>query len=207
MRLLGLARAEREDLLALLESLSPQEWQQPSLCEGWTVHDVVAHVLSYEELAARQLASRFAKGRFRTDRVNGIGLAEYGTRRPQELVELLRRHLTPRGLTAGLGGAIGLTDGMIHQQDIRRPLARPSPIPAERLVPALWTALFAPVVRGVVRTRDVRLVATDLEWAFGRGPQVHGTGEALLMAIAGRRGLTGELTGPGAHRLLRRIGG
>ena len=73
-------------------------------------------------------------------------------------------------------------------------------------MPALWTALFAPVVRGVVRARDVRLVGTDLDWAFGRGPEVRGTGEALLMAIAGRRGLAGELTGAGADRLLERIG-
>ncbi len=206
MSFIELARAEREDLLTLLESLSSEEWRKPSLCAGWSVHDVVAHLLSYEELGARQLAARFAKGWFLTDRVNGIGLAEYRTRSPEELVALLRQHLTPRGLTAGMGGAIGLTDGMIHQQDIRRPLGRPRAIPVERLVPALWTALFAPVVRGVVRTRDVRLVATDLDWAFGRGPAVRGTGEALLMAVAGRGGLSGELTGPGVGRLLRRIG-
>ena len=183
------------------------EWRKPSLCAGWNVHDVVAHMLSYDELGARQLVGRFAKGWFLTSRVNGIGLAEYRTRSPEELVVLLRQHLTPRGLTAGMGGAIGLTDGMIHQQDIRRPLGRLRVIPVERLVPALWTALFAPVVRGVVRSRGVRLVGTDLDWAFGRGPEVRGTGEALLMAVAGRRGLAGELSGPGADRLLRRIGG
>ncbi len=206
MSLMELARAEREDLLALLESLSPHEWQEQSSCAAWSVADVVTHVLSYEGLGPRQLVGRFARGWFITDRVNAVGLAE--TRRsPEELLDLLRRHLSPSGLTAGMGGAIGLTDGMIHQQDIRRPLHRPRDIPAERLVPALWTALFAPVVRGVVRTRDVRLVATDLDWAFGRGPEVHGTGEALLMAVAGRRGLGAELTGPGAHRLLGRLGG
>ncbi len=142
------ASCQSEDLLTLLESLSSEEWRKPSLCAGWSVHDVVAHLLSYEELGARQLAARFAKGWFLTDRVNGIGLAEYRTRSPEELVALLRQHLTPRGLTAGMGGAIGLTDGMIHQQDIRRPLGRPRAIPVERLVPALWTALFAPVVGG-----------------------------------------------------------
>lgn len=206
MGLMESARAEREELLVLLESLSPQEWQQPSLCTGWTVADVVTHVLSYEGLGPRPLVRRFARGRFLPDRVNAVGLAE--TRRsPEELLALLRRHLSPSGLTAGLGGAIGLTDGMIHQQDVRRPLHRPRVIPAERLVPALWTALFAPVVRGAVRARDVRLVATDLDWSFGRGPEVHGTGEALLMAIAGRRGVRDELTGPGARRLGDRLGG
>ena len=206
MTVIDLARAERQDLLELLERLSPAQWATPSLCAGWTVRDVVAHALSYDELGPRQLATRFARGRFLVDRVNAVGLQENSARTPAELVDLLRAHLTPRGLPAGLGGAIGLTDGMIHQQDIRRPLGRPRTIPAERLVPALRTALFAPVVRGVLRVRDVRLVATDLEWTFGRGPEVRGTGEALLMAVAGRGAVADELAGPGRDRVVPRLG-
>ena len=206
MTVMELARADREDLLELLERLFPEQWAAPSLCAGWTVRDVVAHLLSYDELTARQLAARFARGRFLVDRVNAAGLQDNAARTPADLVELLRAHLTPSGLPAGLGGAIGLTDGMIHQQDIRRPLGLPRTIPAERLVPALRIALFAPVVRGVLRVRDVRLVATDLEWSSGRGPEVRGTGEVLLMAVAGRRAVADELAGPGQDRLVRRLG-
>lgn len=205
MSLMGPARAEREDLHALLGDLTPAQWAAPSLCEGWSVRDVVAHVLSYDELGPRQLGERFARGRFTVDRTNDIGLREYGRRSPAELVRLLDDHLTPAGLTAGLGGAIALTDGMIHQQDIRRPLGLPRQIPAERLVPALRTALFSPILLGVVRVRGVRLVATDLDWAFGRGPEVRGAGEALLMAVAGRRRVVGELSGPGWEKLARRL--
>jgi uncharacterized protein (TIGR03083 family) len=205
MDVMALARAEREDLLDLLVTLGPEQWRAASLCTGWTVQDVVAHVLSYEELGPRQLAARFARGRLAFDRVNAVGLREYGSRSPAELVDLLRRHLTPTGLTAGLGGAIALTDGLIHHQDIRRPLGLPREVPAERLVPALRTALFAPTLRGVVRVRDVRLVATDVDWAFGRGPEVRGAAEALLMAVAGRSTVTDELTGPGRERLARRL--
>lgn len=203
---MALARAEREDLLDLLGTLTPEQWRAPSLCAGWSVHDVVAHVLSYEELGPRQLAARFARGSFRFGRVNAVGLREYADRSPAELTDLLRRHLTPTGLTAGLGGAIALTDGLIHHQDIRRPLGLPRAVPAERVRPALRTALFAPTLLGVVRVRDVRLVATDLDWAFGRGPEVRGTAEALLMAVAGRRGIAAELSGPGRERIARRLG-
>ena len=206
MSVMALARAEREDLLELLERLTPDQWRAPSLCEGWTVRDVVAHMFSYDELGPRQLAARFARGRFLVDRVNAVGLTENAARTPAELVELVRAHLTPSGLTAGLGGAIGLTDGLIHQQDIRRPLGEPRAIPAERLLPALRTALFGPVLRGVLRVRDVRLSATDMDWTFGRGPEVRGTGEALLMAVAGRKAVAGELDGPGAERVVRRLG-
>lgn len=189
-----------------MEGLGPEEWRAPSLCAGWAVQDVVAHVLSYDELGPRQLASRFARGLFLVDRVNAVGLDEYRSRTPGELVDLLRAHLTPSGLPAGMGGTIALTDGLVHQQDIRRPLDRPRTIPADRLVPALRTAMFGPVLRGVLRARDVRLVATDIDWSFGRGPEVHGTAEALLMAVAGRRAVTDELSGPGADRLTRRLG-
>jgi uncharacterized protein (TIGR03083 family) len=206
MSVMGQARAEREDLLELLERLTPDQWCAPSLCAGWSVRDVVAHVLSYEELGPRQLAERFARGVFLVDRVNAVGLQDYAARTPGQLVELLRAHLTPSGLTAGMGGAIALTDGLIHQQDIRRPLGQPRNIPADRLVPALRTALFGPVLRGVLRVRDVRLVATDIDWAFGRGPEVRGTAEALLLAVAGRPVVLGELSGPGRDRLARRLG-
>ncbi|MGY1857980.1 maleylpyruvate isomerase family mycothiol-dependent enzyme [Modestobacter sp. SYSU DS0290] len=198
------ARAEREDLLALLVTLTPEQWRAPSLCAGWSVRDVVAHVLSYEELSTRQLAARFVRGRLAFDRVNALSLRECSTRTPDELVELLRRHLTPTGLTAGMQGAIALTDGLIHQQDIRRPLGLPRVIPPERLVPALRTALFAPTLLGAWRARGVRLVATDVDWASGRGPEVRGPGEALLMTVAGRRAALGELSGPGYDRLARR---
>ena len=207
MDVMALARAEREDLLDLLTTLTPEQWRAPSLCAQWSVQDVVTHVLSYEELGPRQLAERFARGRFLLDRINAVGVREYGSRTPEQLVELLRAHLTPAGLTAGLGGRIALTDGLIHQQDIRRPLGLTREIPAERLVPALRTALFAPTLLGIARVRDVRLVATDVDWTFGRGPEVHGPAEALLMTVAGRRDVVAELSGPGQERLARRLGG
>jgi uncharacterized protein (TIGR03083 family) len=37
-------RADREEVLVLAASLSPDEWAAPSDCEGWRVQDVVAHL-------------------------------------------------------------------------------------------------------------------------------------------------------------------
>jgi hypothetical protein len=53
----------------------------------------------------------------------------------------------------------------------------------------------------------VRLVATDLRFSAGAGPQVRGAAEALLMTMAARRGVVDELHGPGQARLAGRIGG
>jgi uncharacterized protein (TIGR03083 family) len=50
MEVRGLARDQRADLGAFLATLSPQQWQAPTLCAGWRVRDVVTHVISYDEL-------------------------------------------------------------------------------------------------------------------------------------------------------------
>ena len=201
-----LAREEREEFAELLAGLSPHQWESPSLCERWRVRDVVAHVISYDELDFRSLAARFAKGWFLQDRVNELGVADLADRTPAQLLELMRIHAEPSGLPAGFGGRIALVDGMIHQQDIRRPLAIPRTIPPRRLRTALEFARFAPLIRGAWRARGVKLVATDLDWSHGWGPQVSGSGEALLMAMAGRRDALGDLTGPGRSAFAAHVG-
>jgi uncharacterized protein (TIGR03083 family) len=205
-QLTHLARAERVDLAAFLETLTPQQWEAPSLCAGWRVRDVVAHMLSYEELSTGGLVRRFARGWFLAARTNAVGVADYADYGPERLLALLADSLEPRGLTARFGGRIALLDGVIHHQDIRRPLGITRDIPADRLRPALDFAGTAPTIGAFWRGRGLRLVATDLDWAAGRGAEVQGTGEALLMAIAGRRGITDELTGPGQPTLAGRIG-
>jgi uncharacterized protein (TIGR03083 family) len=207
MTSMHLARAERADLLEFLSGLSPQQWDAPTLCAGWRVRDVVAHMISYEGVPRREIVRRFAEGRFRLAGVNAVGVGEMRDARPDELLALLEQRLEPNGLTTGFGGRVALLDALIHQQDIRRPLGIPRTVPAERLVPALSFARFAPPIGAFWRARGLRLVATDLGWSAGRGPEVTGPGEALLLAIAGRRGVVEELTGPGQATLAARIGG
>ena len=198
-----LAREERADFAAFLGTLPPEQWQAPSLCAGWRVRDVVAHVVSYGELGMGQVV----RGWFWSPRINAIAMARYSTCSPEQLLGLLAAQLEPRGLHVALGGRVGLVECVVHHQDIRRGLGLPRVVPAERLLPALRLALIAPDVGWLWRVRGVRLVATDVGFSFGAGPVVRGPGEALLMALAGRRGVVCELAGPGRGRLARRIGG
>ena len=66
--------------------------------------------------------------------------------------------------------------------------------------------MIAPDVAGPWRIRGLRLIATDLGFSAGLGPEVRGAAEPLLMAIAGRRAALSELSGPGQPKLARRIG-
>lgn len=206
MDVIMMVREERAEMADFLESLKPEQWDQASLCRGWRIRDVAAHVISYEEQSRADLAKRLVRARFRPGRINEVGLAEYQHYDPQELVAFLRAHLAPRGATARFGGRVGLVDGIIHHQDMRRPLGMPRRIPAERLLQALPFAVTAPPLRGFWNARGVRLVATDLDWSRGSGPEARGDAEVLLMALAGRPEVARDLDGPGASILQQRLG-
>ncbi|MCA2241846.1 maleylpyruvate isomerase family mycothiol-dependent enzyme [Mycobacterium sp. WUMAC-067] len=203
--LMPMARAERADLADFLATLEPQDWEAPSLCTRWSVKDVVAHVISYEELGPLGLLKRFAKGR--VVRANQVGVDEFAKLTPQQLLEFLRGHLQPRGLTAGFGGMIALVDGTIHHQDIRRALDRPREVPPERLARILPLVPGNPRLGAGRRIRGLRLRATDLEWTHGDGPEVTGPAEALLMAMSGHPAALADLGGPGHATLADRLGG
>jgi uncharacterized protein (TIGR03083 family) len=201
-----LAAEERADLAAFLATLTPQQWQAPTLCTRWRVRDVVAHVISYDNLGARALLGVAARARFRPGRINDTALARYDRHKPEQLLALLADNLQPRGQPAALGGRAGLVETLIHHQDIRRALGQPRAIPAERLRPALHTALLAPDIARPWPLRGVRLVATDLRFTYGLGLTAEGPAEAILMTIAGRTDAISDLSGPGQARLAARIG-
>ena len=134
-----------------------------------------------------------------------MGVREFAALSPDELLATFTNRLRPAGLTAGFRGRIGLVDGLIHHQDIRRSLGLPRE-PRDRLAVALPFARVAPPIRAFSRARGLRLVATDLDWTSGRGPAVEGPAEPLLMAMAGRAHAVDELTGPGKPALISRLG-
>ncbi|GIG64301.1 maleylpyruvate isomerase family mycothiol-dependent enzyme [Phytomonospora endophytica] len=197
------ARQERSDLADLLSTLTPAQWDAPTLCDGWRVRDVVAHVIGYDEIGLLGALTRMAKAGFSLDRANAATLAT--PREPAELLDALRRHLTPRGITAAFGGRIALLDCTVHHQDIRRPLGLPREIPPERLRHALGFLPLAYAIDAPRRIRGLRLVAEDIDWTHGDGPELRGTGEAVLMATAGRHRALDELTGDGVTVLAARI--
>lgn len=201
-----LATDERTDLLELLRGLDLAQWNAPTLCPDWSVREVVGHVLSYEDLTLPSLAGTFVRGGLRTARVNEVALRPFRDLMPAELLDRLAAHLRPRGLTAMMGGAVALTDGLIHHQDIRRGLDLPRAVPTDRLRAALEVAAGAPTLPSRGNRRGLRLVAVDLDWTLGGGPEVRGPGEAVLMAMAGRSAALPELEGEGVATLAGRLG-
>ena len=201
----GMAEDERTELLALLRTLTPVQWQAQSLCTDWRVRDVATHVVSYDELSKPALVDAFLRGGGSFAKVNAVALRRYESLDPEGIVDLLARNLRPRGLPSGFGGGIALTDGTIHHQDIRRALGLPRTIPPERLVKVLDFALGAPTLPARKNAKGLRLQGTDVDWSSGDGQEVSGPGEALLMALAGRPRSLDELTGSGLPTLRARV--
>jgi uncharacterized protein (TIGR03083 family) len=203
--LMPLAEEERADLLALLRELSPAQWDVQSLCTDWRVRDVATHAVSYDELSKAATVTTFLRGGLRTGKVNEIALSRYKNLDPDGIIDLVARNQRPSGLPSGFKGGIALTDGTIHHQDIRRALGLPRTIPAHRLVPVLTFSLGAPTLPSKGNAKGLRLVAADVDWTAGVGPEVTGTGEALLMAVAGRAQALDDLSGEGVPTLRQRV--
>ena len=98
-----------------------------------------------------------------------------------------------------------LCDTVIHTQDIRRALGQPGTVPQDRLVLALDRMKNVNMVVGnKKRIAGMKLVASDSDWSTGDGPEVRGTGEALLMAMCGRKAAIDDLSGEGVTTLRSR---
>ncbi|MDI2027544.1 maleylpyruvate isomerase family mycothiol-dependent enzyme [Saccharopolyspora sp. TS4A08] len=203
--LMDLVVAERTDLAEYLGTLTREQWEEPSLCAGWRVRDVVAHAIGCDELTWPGFLRRAARSGFRLGAVNELILAESRSASTGELLERLRANLRPTGPITIAGGMVAFLDGLIHHQDIRRPLGHPREIPPERLRAALDLAFKAPPVGAKKRAAGLRVAATDLDWSRGEGPEVRGPAEALLMTLAGRSVAFVELDDEGRSALAARL--
>lgn len=192
--------AERIELLEFLRTLSVDEWLVPSLCEGWRVRDVVAHLL-WDNVSIPRYLWVGAKYRH-PDRVNQHYVDRARDLPTSELLTGLESTIgggwISRTMTAGV-----LADLVVHHQDIRRPLGRPRTIEPARLLHALRQPNRFAHPRRI--TKGLKLTATDLDWTTGAGPEVRGCGEAVAMAIVGRAAVLDELTGDGVAILAQRI--
>ena len=200
---LEMATAERVDLAEFLATLTPEEWEAASLCEGWRVRDVVAHVMSFDDVTLFGMLRRAVHARF-VD-VNQVGVDELASLDTTELLDRLMARLRPQGLAKAFGGRLALLDATIHHQDIRRPLGRLRDIPADRLRCVLHDAVLSPELPGRRLARGVCLRPTDLDWSHGSGPEVIGPAEAVLMTITGRASVITELSGAGVTVVAARL--
>ncbi|QCH23616.1 maleylpyruvate isomerase family mycothiol-dependent enzyme [Mycobacteroides salmoniphilum] len=192
--------AERASLAEFLHTLTEEEWMAPSLCAGWRVRDVVAHASVDAVSLGAYLGTALRNPSI--DKLNDALVERTGHLSNHELLRHFESAVHP-GAFGKMAPAALHTDAMVHQQDIRRPLGKPRAIPTDRLIFALGHPDFGAHPKRY--TRGLRFVATDVDWTTGSGPEVRGTGEALVLAMAGRPVVIGELEGEGVAILAERM--
>jgi uncharacterized protein (TIGR03083 family) len=195
------------DLSAYLHSLDDDDWERPSLCDGWRVRDVVGHILYGNEQNLLTLPLRLAKHGFSSDRSGkAYSIARAEGRTPAELVAAFDGRDPWAGTCRVFPPKLVLLDRLVHHQDIRRALGHPREIPEERVVAVLdATPTLGSVFGAKGRTKGLRFEATDVDWSWGDGPTVRGPGEALFMTMLGRAQPLSDLEGDGREMFTARL--
>ncbi|MEJ3744303.1 maleylpyruvate isomerase family mycothiol-dependent enzyme [Actinomycetes bacterium KLBMP 9797] len=196
---------QRASFADLLDELSPAEWETPSLCAGWRVREVAAHLtLAHVGLWQGLVAAVRARGSF--DRMIHDTAVQQARLPVRRYAPMLRAMVGSRRMAPTVTPLEPLIDILVHGQDVAIPLGRPRPVP-ERAAAAAATRVWSRSWPFRVRARlgGLRLVATDHPWAQGDGELVEGPIAAILLLLTGRTAAAvPRLTGAGVARLAAR---
>jgi uncharacterized protein (TIGR03083 family) len=188
--------AELLALADLLGSASDAQWDTPSLCAGWRVREVIAHMT----MAARYTEETFMAELRRCDFDFGRLSNEVASRDAElptrELVADLRsevmQHWTPPG--GGYHGALNHT--VIHGLDVTVPLGVPRRPPDDTIRVVLDDLTEGGGHEHFGTSIEGRsLQATDLDWSYGSGPALRGAAGDLALVLCGRAVPAGRLAG------------
>jgi uncharacterized protein (TIGR03083 family) len=197
---------ERAALADDLAAVSEAAWSTPSLCRGWTVHEVLGHVVATAKLTPVTFFARMAGSGFRFEAMAAKNVARETADGPEATLAQLRAHANA---TTGPPGPADswLGEIVVHGTDIRRPLGLERAFPTATLVQVAEFYRRSNLLIGAKkRIAGLTLRASDTDWSTGSGPEVSGPMLALVLAMTGRAAALDELTGPGVEQLSARCG-
>jgi uncharacterized protein (TIGR03083 family) len=198
---------ERRALADVLDTLDPPRFATPSLAEGWTVQDVLAHMTLTSRLTRLQAATAVLAAGFDINKmIDSAARARAAQYTPAELVAQYHETVASDRRPLGTQPADPLVDVLVHAQDITRPLGIPHAMPAAHVVPALEQVLGSSFYGTRKRLDGLRLVATDADWSHGEGDrELRGAAGELLLVATGRPAGLAALDGTGVADLAARL--
>lgn len=194
--------AERRAQTELYGSLTPQEWGAPSLCAGWSLHELLAHTTMPFRYSLPRVVLELVRSRGNFDRLaDRCARRDAGRLAPHELVASLRDNVEHPWAPPG-GGPLGaLSHDVIHGLDATVALGRDDVVSRERVLMVLGGLQPRHLATFGVDLDGVELRATDADWSFGSGEPVRGRAHELLLVVCGRSVPAGRLEGRAADRL------
>ena len=202
----SLVHAARRSLADDLSGLDPARWHQPTLCTGWDVEHVVAHLTAAATTGRWRWIRSMTLAGFRPAVHNERRLREHLGPTPAETLTrfeaVVEATVAPTADTAAYLGEV-----LVHSQDIRCPLG----ISTEPDVRALTAVadFYAGrnfTVPSKTLASGLRMTATDGPFRAGEGATVSGPTLALVMTMAGRRAYLDHLEGEGRDIIVDRLG-
>ncbi|MFD6396174.1 maleylpyruvate isomerase family mycothiol-dependent enzyme [Nocardia sp. NPDC060249] len=179
---------ERATLVDLLRDLPESAWDTASLCEGWRIRDVVAHLVLATRVTITALLVNLIRARGNTDRlIHDTAVRHADRTSTAALLAELRATIDSRVIPIGTTPIDRLMDLLVHGQDIAVPLGlvRVMPTAAAQLsLDRVWT-MGAPF-HAQRRLAGYSLRTTDSSWSVGNGTPITGTAAELLMVVTGR---------------------
>lgn len=179
--------ANRRRLADFFDALDEGQLQTPSLCDAWTVKEVLGHLVMPLAGGTGGFLLKLIRHGGSVNRTSA-GIAEELARRPVgELTAILREKAEQFGPAPGVGPMGQMTDGCIHLRDCARPLGLSEDVGIDD-----WQMVLDWLAKGVMglvpkrRLDGLSLRTTDQDWSAGSGVEISGASEALAMALCGR---------------------
>ena len=199
-------RRERLGLVDWLRQLSPSDWNRPSLCAGWTLKHVVAHLVTPFEVSVPAFALSIARHRGVDRAMDAAARRIADNNSPDELVSVLEANAGSAWHPPRMPMVAPLTDVACHSADIRWALEERAvdwgdPTRLRPVLDFLTDPRSSPHLVPPDRLRGVALLAEDQDWRHGEGPVVRGPSLALAMGALGRDAAFGSLSGEGVATL------
>ena len=198
--------AERKSLAGDLKPLSDEQWATASLCDEWSVRDVLAHLTSAASLTPPLFFATLVGSGFNFEKLQAKGIAARRGDSPADTLAGFEKVQTSVKHPPGPADT-WLGEIIVHSQDIRRPLGIEHEYPTEAVVRAADFFKGSNLLIGSKnRIADLNLRATDTDWSHGTGPEVSGPILSLVMAMTGRKAAFDDLEGDGVATLRSRAG-
>jgi len=201
----------RKDLVSFLETLSDEEWNTASLCEGWRVRDVVSHLILEYHYTFSNSWLDFIRCGGNTNAFIMQTAIRLGEKPASELLDQFSRMTHERQKPRSVSSLNVLVDLLVHEQDIRIPLGKPKDMDMDslKLIFSHWEPgkyNFGEKITGLdERLKGLQFVITDLSVIKGDGAEVNGNAHDILLAATGRSVAVSQLSGVGADILKQRL--
>ena len=192
----------RHEVADRIEGLSEDQWAAPSWCPGWEVRDVLGHLVHLAEATQRSILGDALRNGVLPDRFLDRIARRLGAESVPSLARRLREAAGGRYHVVGTPPAVVLGEVVVHAADALRPLGLaldPEPQTVASVLNVYWR-LGRLAFHGAPQ-RGLRLVANDLDWARGDGPEVRGRSVDLLLLMANRGQARMWLSGPGVDAI------